>query len=177
MKRLLRIGFTSMVLLFWVMPVKAQVHGTPTQQPAQQHPGMEHKVLNQDAIQWQDAPAALPKGAKISVLEGDPAKEGPFTMRIWLPANFKIAPHSHPANEHVTVLKGSFYMGTGETFNATKAKKLDVGGFAMMPAKFVHYAFTKSEAILQLHGIGPWGITYVNSADDPRTATQGTGQR
>lgn len=154
------------------MPVQAQVHGT-----TQEHPGVEHKLYNSDAIKWQEAPASLPKGAKISVLEGDPAKEGPFTMRIMLPANYKIPPHWHPANEHVTVLKGSFYMGTGEEYNAAKAKKLDAGGFAMMPAKFVHYAFTKGEAVLQLHGIGPWGITYVNKADDPRTAPSSAGQR
>jgi hypothetical protein len=167
MKRLLRLGFTCMVLLIWAMPVKAQVHATP-----QEHPGAEHKFYNPDALQWQEAPAALPKGAKISVLEGDPAKEGPFTMRIVLPANYKIAPHWHPAIEHVTVLKGNFYMGTGERFDMGKARKLETGGYAVMPTKFAHYAFTKNEAVIQLHGIGPWGITYVNSADDPRNAVK-----
>lgn len=167
MKKLLQLGISCLVLFFWVMPLQAQVHATP-----QEHSGAEHKMLNADAIQWQDAPAALPKGAKISVLEGDPAKEGPFTMRISLPSNYKIAPHWHPAIEHVTVLKGSFYMGTGDKFDMAKAKKLDTGGYAIMPTKFVHYAFTKNEAIIQLHGTGPWGITYINSADDPRTAAK-----
>jgi hypothetical protein len=165
MKKLLRLGFNCMVLLIWAMPVTAQVHAT-----SQEHPGAEHKVYNPDAIQWKEAPASLPKGAKVSVLEGDPAKEGPFTMRIMFPANYKIAPHWHPAIEHITVLKGSLFMGMGKELDMDKAEKIDIGGYGIMPAKLVHYAFTKGEALIQLHGIGPWGITYVNSADDPRTA-------
>jgi quercetin dioxygenase-like cupin family protein len=150
------------------MPVKAQVKPMP-----QQHSMAEHKFFNPDAIQWQEGPASLPKGAKVSVLEGDLAKEGPFTLRVLFPANYKVGPHWHPAIEHVTVLKGTFYMGAGETYSPDMAKKLEVGAFAVMPAKVVHYGFTtKNEAMIQVHGTGPWGITYVNPADDPRTASK-----
>ena len=129
----------------------------------------EHIMLNEKEIQWKEAPSSLPKGAQIAVIEGDPTKEGPFTMRIKLPANYQIKPHWHPVIEHVTVLEGTFYMGSGEQFDMNTAMMLTENGFATMPQKYIHYAFTKDqESVIQLHGIGPWGITYVNEADDPR---------
>lgn len=126
-------------------------------------------------LTWVDGPASLPKGVKSAVIEGDPTKAGPFTMRVKLPANYTIPPHWHPAIEHVTVLFGSFYMGLGETFDESKAGKLPVGGFAVMAIGTRHFAFTKDEeAIIQLHGLGPWGINYVNPNDDPRKKTAGS---
>ena len=133
----------------------------------------EHIMLNEKEIQWKEAPSSLPEGAQVAVIEGDPTKEGPFTMRIKLPANYQIKPHWHPVIEHVTVLEGAFYMGTGEEFNMNTAIMLTENGFATMPKKYVHYAFTKDdESIIQLHGIGPWGIIYVNEADDPRNGVR-----
>jgi hypothetical protein len=125
-------------------------------------------MINQKDLQWTDGLSSLPKGAKAVVIEGDPTKEGPFTLRIQVPANYKIGPHWHPAIEHVTVLQGSLYMGAGEKYDESKATKLTEGGFAIMPVEYVHYAFTKEAATIQLHGMGPWGITYINAADDPR---------
>lgn len=136
------------------------------------HSNDGHIMLNENKLEWKNGPASLPKGAQFSVVEGDPSKEGPFTMRLKLPANYKITPHWHPAVEHVTVLKGEFYMGAGEKFDMNAATMLSEGGFAVMPIKYVHFAFTKGESIIQLHGIGPWGITYVNKADDPRTPVE-----
>lgn len=128
----------------------------------------EHIMLNQKELQWQDGPASLPKGSRVALLEGDPSKEGPFTLRLQIPANYRIQPHWHPAIEHVTVIEGSFYMGTGERMDMNKATELTAGGFAVMPIKYVHYAYTIKGATIQLHGIGPWDIIYVNDADDPR---------
>ena len=59
-------------------------------------------------------------------------------------------------------------MGMGETFDHGAGRELAVGSFAMMPTGIRHFAWTKGETIVQLHGIGPWGLTYVNAADDPR---------
>lgn len=135
---------------------------------AQDHSMTSHILLNKNKLVWKDGPPSLPKGAKIAILEGDMSKEGPFSVRLSLPANYKISPHWHPAIEHVTVVQGDFYMGAGENFNKGGATKLSAGGFAVMPIKYAHFAFTKGETIIQLHGIGPWGITYINEADDPR---------
>ena len=128
-----------------------------------------HTLLMPTDLKWTDGPASLPKGTTAAVMEGDPSKPGPFTMRLKLPANYKIPSHWHPGIEHVTVLSGSFYMGLGESFDQSKASKLSASGFAVMQVGTRHFAFTKEEALIQLHGIGPWGITYVNPADDPRS--------
>ncbi len=152
--------FSIVVLFFFItglMPATAQ-HGDG------------HIMINPAEMEWKPGPASLEEGAQYTLIEGDWTQEGPFTARLKLPAGFRIAPHTHPAIEHVTVIKGSFHMGTGTTFNKAKAMKLTVGGFAVMPIDYAHYAFTTEETIIQLHGIGPWGINYVNEEDDPRIA-------
>ena len=142
--------------------------GTASSQAAMMQP--EHIFMKGADVVWKDAPAILPAGAKIAVLEGDPAKPGEFTLRLQFPANYKIAPHFHPANEHVTVLSGIFSIGKGDTFDESALNELPTGGFAMMRAGMHHFAWTKDGAVIQLHGVGPWGLIYVNPADDPRNA-------
>lgn len=128
----------------------------------------KHEIFTPENISWKDGPDSLPKGAKISVLEGDPYQAGPFTFRIKLPANYVIPPHWHPIIEHVTVISGDIYLGMGETLKKEAADNIPVGGFAYMQPEMRHFVFTHNEAVIQLHGIGPWGITYVNQKDDPR---------
>lgn len=132
-----------------------------------QSPG--HALLRTQDIAWGNAPASLPPAAQAAVLEGDPAKEGPFTLRIRMPDGYRLPPHFHPAIEHVTVLQGTFILGMGEKVSFQSEKALDAGSFAYMPAGMRHFARTQGETIIQLHGIGPWGITYVDPADDPRS--------
>lgn len=127
-----------------------------------------HIMVAPGDVKWMDGPATLPAGSKVAVIEGDPKNPGLFAMRLKLPANYKILPHWHPADEHVTVISGTFNMGMGDTFDETKGSTLPAGSFAVMPAKAHHFAFTKEETVVQIHGIGPWGITYLNPADDPR---------
>jgi len=119
-------------------------------------------------IKWKDGPASLPSGAKFAVLEGDPAKEGFFTMRLWLPDGFKIPPHWHPKVEHVTVISGTFNLGMGEKFDQSATREMPAGTFGHWAAGMRHFAWAKGDTVIQLHGIGPWMITYVNPADDPR---------
>ena len=119
-------------------------------------------------IKWRDGPGSLPAGARFAVLEGDPAKDGPFVMRLWFPDGYRIAPHSHPKVERITVISGSFNLGMGEKFDASATREMLAGTFGFWPADMRHFAWTKGETVLQLHGIGPWSITYVNPADDPR---------
>jgi len=116
-------------------------------------------------LTWGPAPAALPPGMKMAVISGDPGKDGPFGIRAQLPANYVIAPHWHPTDEHVTVLSGSVSMGMGDKVD--KGEELGVGGYAAMPAQMHHYLTTKTAATVQVHGMGPFQITYVNPADDP----------
>jgi hypothetical protein len=121
-------------------------------------------------VRWKDGPGSLPTGAKFAVLEGDPAKEGPFVMRLWLPDGFRIQPHWHPKVERVTVVSGTFNLGMGEKFDQSATREMLAGTFGFWPAGMRHFAWARGETVLQLHGTGPWMITYVNPADDPRNA-------
>jgi quercetin dioxygenase-like cupin family protein len=156
--------------VFLAILIVAALMGFNIHQDHHKPHGKNHVMMVPSEFTWNEAPASLPPGARVAILEGDPSKEGPFMMRLKLPAEYKIPPHFHPAIEHVTVLSGSFYMGPGEKFIAENAKELTPGGIAIMQIGERHFAFTKGEAEIQLHGIGPWGITYVNEEDDPRNS-------
>ena len=110
----------------------------------------------------------LASGAKIAALEGDPAKRGAFTARLSLPDGYQIAPHTHPSVEHVTVISGALMIGMGTKFDESAMKTLPTGTFGVIPVGMAHYAKAKGETVLQLHGVGPWRLVYVNKADDPR---------
>ena len=131
------------------------------------HP-QDHGFFQTADMKWVDGPASLPKGTKAALLEGNPAQEGPFTMRLQLPDGFKIPPHWHPSVEHVTVISGTFNLGMGEKFEASSGRALTAGSFAYMQPEMRHFAWTTGETVIQVHGIGPWKINYVNPADDPR---------
>jgi len=119
-------------------------------------------------IKWQDGPPSLPKGAKMVLLEGDPAKKGHFVMRAKLPDGYRIPPHTHHGDERVTVLSGTLYLGMGAKFDAKGGKALPAGSYARVGAGMKHFARVKGETVLQIHGEGPWSIKYVNPGDDPR---------
>lgn len=121
-----------------------------------------------DGIKWQDGPPSLPPGAKFAVLEGDPAKPGPFVFRVKVPDGYEIPPHTHPKPERVTVISGTFNLGMGDKFDATKTEALPAGTYGTWPAGMKHFVWTKGETVVQFHGDGPWKIEYLNPADDPR---------
>ena len=99
----------------------------------------------------------------MAVLEGDPRKPGFFTMRLKLPAGGRLEPHTHPADERVTVLSGSVRVGFGETFDPAKGKTFTAGAFYVNPTPMPHFVWTDEGCVLQVTGIGPWGLTYVDS--------------
>ena len=118
-------------------------------------------------LKWSDAPSVGP-GAKISIIEGDLKAAAPFTFRLNLPPNSKIGVHTHPTFERVTILSGTLYFATGDKFDSPKAKAYKPGDAFMVPPGMPMYAYTKNgETILQIHGTGPWGISFHDPADDP----------
>lgn len=129
-----------------------------------------HLMVTPSELKWTGTPA-LP-GATIAVIEGPLDQPVPFTMRLRLPADYRLPAHWHPAIEHVTVISGTFNMGVGDTLDMTKTMPLGPGSVAIMQAKTNHFAWTKEETEVQLHGVGPWEITFVNPADDPRKKIQ-----
>ncbi len=127
-----------------------------------------HLQYSNENIPWQAAPKSLEAGAKVAVLEGNPAEAGVFTMRIKMPDGFRISPHWHPNVERVTVLSGTFKLGSGETFDANNTQALLPGSYTAMPPKMRHYAVTEGETMIQLTSVGPWIINYIDKQDDPR---------
>lgn len=125
-------------------------------------------IFKPDELKWTDAPNALPPGAQVAILEGDPMKPGPYTMRLKVPKDYTIPPHWHNSPEHVTVISGTFNLAPGEKIDRSKGTELPAGSFFMLQPKSHHYAWASEETVIQLHGRGPWAINYVNPNDDPR---------
>lgn len=119
-------------------------------------------------LQWGPAPAAFPAGAKMAVVSGDPSKPGSFTIQLSMPDGYRIPPHFHPTDEAVEVKEGTFLFGMGDTFDAPKMKTMMVGGKGSLPANSHHYAQAKGATVVAVTAMGPFAMTYVNAADDPR---------
>jgi Cupin domain len=129
---------------------------------------MSKGVIDPASVQWGECPPNLPAGCKTAVMQGDPSKAGEeYTMRAWWPDGYKIMPHFHPQTENVTVISGTFHVGMGDKFDQSNAQTMAAGSFASMPATMHHYAWAEGETVVQVNGIGPFAMTYVNPADDP----------
>jgi quercetin dioxygenase-like cupin family protein len=127
-------------------------------------------VSSSKDVKWGAAPPALPKGAMMAVMAGDPSAAGPVAVRLKMPAGYKIPAHWHPTDEQVTVLSGTLALGMGDKLDETKGQTLRAGGFGIAPAHMNHYAWTQTGAVIQINLMGPFAITYVNPADDPSKA-------
>jgi ChrR-like protein with cupin domain len=149
------------VLLWSAVLVVAMIGGAFAQ-------GQSHVMSSPKDLKWGDAPPVFEKGAGFAVISGDPSKDGLYVVRLKMPAGYKIMPHWHPTDEHVTVLSGTFSVGMGESFDKAAMHDLPaVGGYVLLPAEMRHYAMAKTACTVQVHGMGPFQLTYVNPADDP----------
>ena len=128
----------------------------------------DHVLIQSDAVEYATGPASIPEGAEFSVLYGDPGGEGLFAMRLRLPAGYHIPPHIHAQPEVVTVISGNFQIGMGEDADRDATTALAPGSFFAFPPGMVHYAYAAEDTVVQLNSNGPWTITYVKEADDPR---------
>jgi quercetin dioxygenase-like cupin family protein len=148
----------------------AALAGAASTAPADTMDG--HTIVAPEDVKWGPAPAVLPPGAEVAVLFGDPSKEGLFAMRLKLPEGYSVPPHRHPVDEVVTVISGTFGLGMGESADQSKAEPLPAGSFFALPPGKAHYVFIDEETVIQITTVGPWGLTYVNPADDPRPKSQ-----
>lgn len=157
--------FISALLILLVTGVFAG----PTARAEEKTKQRAHIMLESGEIAWVAGPASLPPGSKMVVLEGDPMSAGLVTMRFKLPPEYTLAPHFHGGDERVTVISGTLYFAMEEKMDRAKAKALTEGSFFVMPAGKAMFGFTKDrETVIQLNVMGPWSITYLNPADDPR---------
>lgn len=127
----------------------------------------EGAVLSLDGLSWFPDPS-LPAGSEISLISGNPGAAEVFMVYVKLPPNTVIAPHSHPYAEIVTVLKGSVGNGHGSEFDKSKGEVLGPGSTFVLPKGHTHFLWNDEEVIALLTATGPWNMTYVNPADDPR---------
>jgi len=121
-----------------------------------------HKIVRYGDLKW----TGIIKGCDLAPVSGDPNAEGaPFVLRLRCVDGAKIPAHWHPTDEHVTVLKGTFLVGMGETFDESKLQTMNVGNFVTMPKEMRHFATCKGETIVQVHGMGPFKVNWVNPSE------------
>jgi quercetin dioxygenase-like cupin family protein len=153
-----------------LLPLAAQAQEPAT--PLVDRGPERHLIYTPAEVEWRAGPGSFQPGAQFTVLEGDPGQPGVFTMRIRMPDGFVIAPHWHSGVERVTVLSGVFNLGHGDVVDRTAARRLGAGSYFSLPPGMRHFAITEGETVIQLTSVGPWELTYVNPADDPRLAAR-----
>lgn len=163
------LSFTIALGLLTLAPVAARA-GDAKKKASAAKP--EAVSLNPDDIKWGNAPPQFTKGAQLAVLHGDPSKKGPFTIRFKMPDGYKIAPHWHTQDENLSIVSGTFLLHMGDTMD-TPAHELAAGGFHFLPGKAHHAAEARGETVVQVHGMGPFDIHYLNPADDPSKTASG----
>jgi hypothetical protein len=120
---------------------------------------------------WMAGPPGLPAGSTFMVVKGDPGKAGMFTIRAKLPANYTVPPHFHATDEKVSVKSGGpLTYGMGDKVDASSSGSLEKGYHVTLGANMHHWATTSAPTTIEVSAMGPFSITYVNPADDPRTA-------
>ena len=147
------ICFGLATVLFVALGVRSQEKKAATQ---------DHMILHSSDLKWQP----IMKGCELAPVDGNPDADGQlFVIRLRCAEGTKIPPHWHPTDESVTVLKGTFQVGMGETFDETKLATMNPGNFGKVPKETRHFAFSKTETIVQVHGVGPFKVNWVNPAD------------
>jgi hypothetical protein len=130
----------------------------------------DHGLTTPADLKWGPAPPVFQAGAEMAVLQGNPNAAGAYVVRLKMPDGYKIMPHWHPTTENVTVISGTFHLGSGDTFDEAKGMEMPTGSFGFIGPHMNHYAWATGETVVQVHGQGPFKLTYVNSADDPSKA-------
>lgn len=172
LKRL--IGILSLALLLAGCESKAAQSeaNQPTPRAYQEVPEEEQFTLQPQDIRWLDPPppaAFLPEGVKLAFIEGGPPNlPVPYSFRLKFPAGSRLMPHTHPTIEKLTVISGMLNQGLGEKFDQAATEAVPPGGFSYRAPGVVHFVWFETETVLQFSGNGPFGLEYVNPADDPR---------
>ena len=142
--------------------------GEPATPATPATPASGHVMARAADVAWGDPPPFLERGAQFALVAGDPGTPGnQFVIRLKMPAGYRVARHWHPGDEHVTVLEGSLSLDMGEGGN-THTASFAPGDYVLLPAHMQHEASTKDGVVVQIHGVGPFALNYVDPKDDPR---------
>jgi quercetin dioxygenase-like cupin family protein len=151
-----------------LLPLLLLSAGALAAEPAAAPAAPSHVMARAADVAWGDAPPFLERGAKFALVAGDPGTPGSlFVIRLKMPAGYRVARHWHPGDEHVTVLEGSLSLDMGEGGN-THSASFAPGDYVLLPAHMQHEASTKDGVVVQIHGVGPFALNYVDPKDDPR---------
>ena len=160
------------VLALGTAPALAQETEKPPAAPVPaakpDKPDKPDKPAMMDQYQWGKAPAGLPEGAELAVLKGDPTKPGPFTIRLRFPDGYRVAPHTHPTAENLTVVSGVLLIAHGPNMRSAGPATLEAGGKLALAAEAPHSVTARGVTIVEIESTGPFAIKYLNQADDPR---------
>ncbi len=127
-----------------------------------------YAIEDKEGLKW-ERNMATPWGMRTVMLYGDPTKPGPYVFRAKMPSGYKLPPHRHADARTVTVLKGVYWSGVGEQYDAMKMHEFEPGAYYITEAEVPHYAWARQEVIIQEMGMGPNSdIRFVNPEDDPR---------
>ena len=151
----------SAVLLSAVLIGLAGV--APAAETAESH----HLVVLHDKLAWGPIPPQFPAGGELAVVQGNPGSDGFYVVRVRFPAGYRIQPHWHPGAENVTVISGKLHVAAGDTFDDKAGDVLEAGGYVSLPALMHHFAWAETATEIQIHGVGPLAIFYVDPKDDP----------
>ena len=150
-----------------ILPLVAVVALALTASPSQAQEHAQH-AAKAAKLSWGPAPPFLPAGASFALVSGDPMKSGPFEIQLDMPSGYLIPPHTHPTAETVTVKSGHFVYGMGDKLDRKSEKTMAAGQSGTMAPNAAHWAHAKGHTVVAVSGNGPFAITYVNPADDPR---------
>jgi hypothetical protein len=153
----------------WIAAALLAAASTAPKAPPKTPKG-EAVTLRAEDLKFGPAPPSLPAGAELAVLHGDPGKKGVYAMRLKMPDGYRIPPHWHSNDEQLTILSGTFLLSMGDQFDQVTAQSLSADAYHFLPGKMHHAAAAQGEVILEIHGMGPFDIHYLNPADDPTKA-------
>jgi quercetin dioxygenase-like cupin family protein len=133
-------------------------------------------TVTPEQVEWSPAPDAVPTGAKLAVLEGDPGEAEPFVVRLRMPDGYNFPAHSHPHAERVTVIEGTMHLAMGDRLDREAAVAYPAGSFVAIPTDEPHQVWAEGTTVIQVTGVGPLEVAYVDAEDDPRQQQTAAGE-
>ncbi len=104
----------------------------------------------------------FPIDQRFETVSGDPTKAGGlYVIRIHAEAGYIIMPHTHPEDENIVVVEGSWALGMGDRYHENALQPMELGAYGLVPKKMAHFALSKTDTIIQVHGVGPFTTHWV----------------
>ena len=118
-------------------------------------------AITPEQVKW-FTPPYYTDGRQRAHLLGDSTQDGVWIDRVKIPSGARVLAHTHPNDELVTVIEGTWYLGEGEKFDPAKLKGYPPGSFILIPAGIPHFVAAKDgSVIVQLNGAGKFGTDYL----------------